>query len=138
MQKITKRGFIQHKLEREQANEHMKALQVKANSTEEKAINLSGGNQQKVCLAKWLMTKPDVLILDEPTRGIDVGAKSEFYRIISELAASGVAVIVISSEETELIGLCDRIVVMCNGRKSGEIDHVAGCDELLMTYMLGA
>jgi len=137
LKQVVSRGLLQHKKEKELANKYMQALQVKANSIEEKAISLSGGNQQKVCLAKWLMTKPEVLILDEPTRGIDVGAKAEFYRIIGDLAQQGVAVIVISSEEPELIGLCDRIIVMCNGELSGEITEVPGCDEQLMTYMLG-
>ncbi len=104
-------------------------------------VNLSGGNQQKICLAKWLLTEPRVFILDEPTKGIDVGAKAEFYRIINDLAEGGAGVIVISSEEQELIGICDRILVMHEGRISGEVAGVPGRDgveRLLMVYMMDA
>ena len=85
--------------------------------------NLSGGNQQKVLIARWLLTDPDVLILDEPTRGIDVGAKYEIYTIMQELAAAGKSIIMISSEMPELLGLSDRIMVMCEGRVSGILDR---------------
>lgn len=104
-------------------------------------VNLSGGNQQKVCLAKWLLTTPVVFILDEPTKGIDVGAKAEFYRVINDLAAEGAGVILISSEETELIGLCDRILVMHEGDLTGEIKDVPNQTDVerqLMVYMMDA
>jgi ABC-type sugar transport system ATPase subunit len=90
------------------------------NSIADKATNLSGGNQQKVVLAKCLMSKPKVIILDEPTRGIDVGAKFSIYNMMTELAAQGIAIIMISSEMPELIGMSDRILVMSNGRIRGE------------------
>ncbi len=138
LNQVVKFGLIRKKKEKQVAQEYMEALQVKATGTEQKAIDLSGGNQQKVCLAKWLMSQPKVLILDEPTRGIDVGSKAEFYRIIGNLAKSGMAVIVISSEEQELIGLCDRILVMCEGRMTGEITEVENCEKQLMFYMLNA
>jgi putative multiple sugar transport system ATP-binding protein len=96
---------------------------------------LSGGNQQKVVLAKWIFTDPDVLILDEPTRGIDVGAKFEIYTIINELAAQGKAVLVISSELPELLGLCDRIYALSAGRITGEATREQATQELLMQYM---
>jgi putative multiple sugar transport system ATP-binding protein len=96
---------------------------------------LSGGNQQKVVLAKWIFTDPDVLILDEPTRGIDVGAKFEIYTIINELAAQGKAVLVISSELPELLGLCDRIYALSAGRITGEAKREDATQELLMQYM---
>ena len=83
---------------------------------------LSGGNQQKVVLSKWMYTEPDVLILDEPTRGIDVGAKYEIYSIIGRLASEGKTIIVVSSEMPELIGICDRIMVMCEGRITGIVE----------------
>jgi putative multiple sugar transport system ATP-binding protein len=96
---------------------------------------LSGGNQQKVVLAKWMFTDPDVLILDEPTRGIDVGAKYEIYSIINDLAAQGRAVLVISSELPELLGLCDRIYALSEGRITGEVDRAEATQERLMQYM---
>ena len=94
--------------------------------------NLSGGNQQKVVLSKWIFADPDVLILDEPTRGIDVGAKYEIYTIINELAAQGKAVIFISSELPELLGLCDRIYTMNAGRLTGEVARAEATQETLM------
>ncbi len=96
-------------------------LRIKAPTVDEGVTKLSGGNQQKVVLAKWMFTDPDLLILDEPTRGIDVGAKYEIYGIINELAAQGKGVIVISSELPELIGLCDRIYTVFEGAITGEI-----------------
>ena len=81
--------------------------------------NLSGGNQQKVVVGKWLLTEPDILIMDEPTRGIDVGAKSEIYAIMTGMAESGKSILMISSEMQELMGMCDRIVVMCAGKQTG-------------------
>lgn len=97
---------------------------------------LSGGNQQKVILGRWLETEPKVLILDEPTKGIDVGAKSEFYKIICECAKKGMAVIVISSELTELIGLADRIVVMREGKVTGEVRREEATEALLLSYAM--
>jgi putative multiple sugar transport system ATP-binding protein len=96
---------------------------------------LSGGNQQKVVLAKWIFSDPDVLILDEPTRGIDVGAKYEIYTIINALAAEGKAVLVISSELPELLGLCDRIYALSSGRITGEVSREEATQERLMHYM---
>lgn len=134
---ITRAKIINRKEEKRLVNEKIQELQIKAGNIEQEAVNLSGGNQQKVCLAKWLLTSPEVLILDEPTRGIDVGAKAELYKIINELASEGVGIIVISSEESELIGLCDRILVMYEGNITGEITEVENCEEALMQYMLG-
>jgi putative multiple sugar transport system ATP-binding protein len=96
---------------------------------------LSGGNQQKVVLSKWMFADPDVLILDEPTRGIDVGAKYEIYTIINQLAAEGKAIIVISSELPELLGICDRIYALSAGRITGEVDVSEAHPEELMQYM---
>ena len=96
--------------------------------------NLSGGNQQKVLVGRWLLTDPDILIVDEPTRGIDVGAKSEIHTLISELAAQGKAIIVVSSELPEVMGVADRIVVMHEGVVSGVLDRSEFSQELIMKY----
>jgi ABC-type sugar transport system ATPase subunit len=95
---------------------------------------LSGGNQQKVVLAKWLMSNPKVLILDEPTRGIDVGAKSEIYALMSQLARNGIGIIMISSELPEILAMSDRVLVMCEGRVTGIIDRQEATQEAIMAY----
>jgi len=105
-----------------------------------RAMDLSGGNQQKLLLARWLAIKPRVLMLDEPTRGVDIGAKSEIYRIISDLAAHGVAILMVSSELSEIIGMSDRVLVMREGRLVGELDSMKGDEitqEKIMTYATG-
>ncbi len=96
-------------------------MRIKSTDVEQKTLNLSGGNQQKVVLSKWLFADPEVLILDEPTRGIDVGAKYEIYTIINELAAAGKGIVFISSEMPELLGMCDRILVMNEGASSASL-----------------
>ena len=98
--------------------------------------NLSGGNQQKVLLARWLLTKPDILFLDEPTRGIDVGAKAEIYKLISMLAQEGKTVIMVSSEMPELLGMCDRILVMHEGKNKGILDRNDASQEAIMGLAL--
>ncbi len=100
-------------------------------------MNLSGGNQQKVLLARWLLTAPDLLIVDEPTRGIDVGAKSEIHELLSKLAGEGKAIIVISSEMPEVMGISDRIVVMHEGEVTGVLNRDQFSQELLMRYATG-
>jgi putative multiple sugar transport system ATP-binding protein len=117
------------------AEQLRKEMRTKAESVDIPAGKLSGGNQQKVVLSKWLFTEPEVLILDEPTRGIDVGAKFEIYQIINTLADSGKAVIVISSELPELIGICDRIYAMSQGRVTGQMSRGEATQEGLMRYM---
>ncbi|MES1152539.1 MAG: sugar ABC transporter ATP-binding protein, partial [Dongia sp.] len=114
------------------ANKYRKDLNIRCSSVFQQAVNLSGGNQQKVVLSKWLFTGPDVLILDEPTRGIDVGAKYEIYGIINALAESGKAVILISSEMPELLGMSDRIYVMNDGRIVGEMPTEEATQEKIM------
>ena len=116
-------GALSGRKRRNAAAAANKKLRVKTHSLEALIQNLSGGNQQKVLIARWLLTDPDVLILDEPTRGIDVGAKYEIYTIMQELAAAGKSIIMISSEMPELLGLSDRIMVMCEGRVSGILDR---------------
>lgn len=112
-------------------------LRIKAPSIDQQVINLSGGNQQKVVLGKWMFTNPDVLILDEPTRGIDVGAKNEIYKIMNTLAEEGKSIIVISSELPELLGTCDRIYTLNNGKITGNFLVDDANQEKLMTYMTG-
>ena len=102
----------------------------------QQARNLSGGNQQKVVLSKALMTEPNVLILDEPTRGIDVGAKKEIYQLINQLKARGKAILMISSEMPEILGVSDRIMVLADGRKKGELSHDEATQEKIMQLIL--
>jgi D-xylose transport system ATP-binding protein len=115
----------------------MKDLRVKANSVFTIAGTLSGGNQQKVVLAKWLLTNPRVLFLDEPTRGIDVGAKQEIYAQINELAKSGLAIVLVSSELPEVLGMSDRILVLHEGRLTGEFTRAAATPEAVMACATG-
>ena len=117
------------------ADGYRTSMNIKAPSVLSIAGKLSGGNQQKVVLSKWIFTDPEVLILDEPTRGIDVGAKYEIYTIINRLADQGKAVLVISSELPELIGLCDRIYTLSAGRITGEVLRADATQEGLMTLM---
>jgi ABC-type sugar transport system ATPase subunit len=107
-------------------------LNIRTPELEQKVMNLSGGNQQKVVLAKWLASGPKVLILDEPTRGIDVGAKAEVYAIMNELANQGIGIIMISSEMPEILAMSDRILVMCEGRISGELTRADATQERIM------
>lgn len=125
-------GFMRDGEQKKDWIEYMNRLHVKAKSPNVPVSSLSGGNQQKVILARWLLTKPKVLLLDEPTRGIDVGAKEEIYLLINELAASGLAVVVISSELPEVIGICDRIITICEGRLTGEILRKEATQEILL------
>lgn len=125
-------GFMRDGEQKKDWIEYMNRLHVKAKSPNAPVSSLSGGNQQKVILARWLLTKPKVLLLDEPTRGIDVGAKEEIYLLINELAASGLAVVVISSELPEVIGICDRIITICEGRLTGEISRKEATQEILL------
>ena len=120
------------------ANEYRKKTNIRSSSVYQTTGNLSGGNQQKVVLSKWLFANPDVLILDEPTRGIDVGAKYEIYTIINRLAAEGKAILVISSEMPELLGICDRIYVMNEGRIVGEMDAAEASQENIMRAIVRA
>jgi ABC-type sugar transport system ATPase subunit len=112
-------------MERKEFSDFVGSLRIKVFSHEQLALNLSGGNQQKVVLAKWLARNADIMIFDEPTRGIDVGTKYEIYLLMNRLAAEGKAVIIISSELSEVLGLSDRIIVMHEGRIKGEITDVA-------------
>ena len=125
-------GWLNRKKEKVTAREASQKLEVKATGIEQKAQELSGGNQQKVVLAKWLNTNPRILILDEPTRGIDVGTKAAVHRLMSSLAAQGIAILMISSELPEILGMSDRILVMREGRITGEFDRSEATQEKLM------
>jgi putative multiple sugar transport system ATP-binding protein len=135
LDKLSRAGWVDDNEEYKVAEEYRQSLNIKAPSVSSITGKLSGGNQQKVVLSKWIFTDPDVLILDEPTRGIDVGAKYEIYTIINRLADEGKAVLVISSELPELIGLCDRIYTLSAGRITGEVPRAEATQEGLMTLM---
>ena len=124
--------LINKKKEAEVAQQYVEALATKTPSVEQLVVNLSGGNQQKVVIAKWLTRDCDILIFDEPTRGIDVGAKNEIYKLMNKLASEGKSIIMISSEMTEILRMRDRIVVMCEGKKTGEIDIAEATQENIM------
>ena len=124
--------FINKKKEREIAKQYVESLKTKTPTVDTEVVNLSGGNQQKVVIAKWLVRDCDILIFDEPTRGIDVGAKSEIYHLMNELVAEGKSIIMISSEMTEILRMSDRIIVMCEGKKTGEIDISEASQETIM------
>ncbi len=130
-------GFLDAKKMQDDVSEYIESISIKTPSEKTKMENLSGGNQQKVLIARWLLTTPEILILDEPTRGIDVGAKAEIYNLISKLAASGKCVIMISSELPEIIGMSDRVIVMCEGEISGELMRDELSQEILVSYATG-
>lgn len=129
-------GWIDPSAELELAWEWANRLQIKVADLEQRIGELSGGNQQKVLLARALMTEPELLILDEPTRGIDVGAKAEIYALVRALREQGLGILLVSSEFNELMALCDRIVVMCNGRVTGEVQGAEASEALLLTYAM--
>ena len=136
LSKIERMGFLQPSLERELVGNYVNRLRVKTPSIEQLIVNLSGGNQQKVVLAKWLATEPKVLLLDEPTRGIDINAKKEIYALIDELAQSGLGVVMVSSEWPEILGIADRILVLCEGRKTAEFSRAEATEEKLVKAAL--
>ena len=124
--------FIDKKKEKEVAQKYVDILKTKTPGVDQLVVNLSGGNQQKVVIAKWLVRNCDILIFDEPTRGIDVGAKSEIYHLMNELVAEGKSIIMVSSEMTEILRTSDRIVIMCEGRKTGELGIEEATQERIM------
>ena len=124
--------FINKRAEKKVAQEYVDSLATKTPSVDQLVVNLSGGNQQKVVIAKWLINDCDILIFDEPTRGIDVGAKNEIYKLMNRLASEGKSIIMISSEMTEILRMSDRIVIMCEGRKTGEVRIEEATQEMIM------
>ncbi len=134
---VASRGWFQPRRERRLAERVRAALRIVCPGVDARVGGLSGGNQQKVALAKWLATEPAVLLLDEPTRGVDIGAKAEIYRIIRGLAAEGVGIVLISSELTEVLGMSDRIVVLCEGRTAGELAADEATEEGVVALATG-
>ena len=120
---LNKLGLLNTRLLGEKSLEYIKAIQIKTPSQEQMVMNLSGGNQQKVLVGRWLMTNPEILLLDEPTRGIDVGTKAEIHRLITELAGQGKSIVMVSSELPEVLGMSDRVIVMCQGKLTGVLEN---------------
>jgi ABC-type sugar transport system ATPase subunit len=137
LERISRLGVINKNEEIKCSGQYVRELRTKTPSLEQKVQNLSGGNQQKVVIAKWLLTRPKVLFLDEPTRGIDVGAKVEIYNIVNDLMDQGVCVVVISSELPEVLGLSDRVLVMHEGRFRGDLGRAEASEEKVMYYATG-
>ncbi len=137
LRRYINRGIAHGKLEHDEVADMFKKMNVKTPSLDTEIQKLSGGNQQKVLLARWMLCDPKIMILDEPTRGIDVGAKFEIYKLISEIVKEGKTVIMISSELPELLGMCDKIYVMNQGRIAGEIGRAEFSQELVMKYATG-
>ena len=136
LDRLSKLGFVDRKKESRLVDESIKQLSVKTPSPRQEAGNLSGGNQQKVILSKWLLANPRLLICDEPTKGIDVGTKQEFYNILDDLAREGKAIIVVSSELPEVIGLSNRIYVMNEGRIVKELGEDQMDEETIASYSM--
>lgn len=134
---ISKKNIVDENKEKSFAEEFRSKMKIKSPTVFQKVGNLSGGNQQKVVLSKWILTDPDVLILDEPTRGIDIGAKYDIYLIINELVAQGKSVIIISSELSEVLGMSDRVYVMNEGKMVGELSKEEATQERIMTCIMG-
>ncbi|MDF2614611.1 MAG: transporter related protein [Clostridia bacterium] len=136
LKKLTKRGFVDRNKEINLAESSVKELRIRTPHIEKKIRELSGGNQQKTILARWLAAHPKVLILDEPTKGIDIGSKAEIYQMTCDLAKKGISVILISSELTEVLGLSDRVIVMCEGRITGELSNEEATEEKVLTLAM--
>ncbi len=137
LDKVSDRGIINENEEVIVSEKYKEMLNIRARSIHQNVESLSGGNQQKVVLSKWLMSEPEVLILDEPTRGIDVGAKFEIYKIIDDIAKTGKGVILISSDLPELLGMADRIYAIHEGQIGGVVDKEHANEEVIMRHMLG-
>lgn len=137
IKRISKATIVDTKLEREIVERQVEDMSIKTPSLKQRTSNLSGGNQQKVVLGKWLASDADILILDEPTRGIDVGSKQEIYKLINHLAEQGKAIIVISSEMEELLGLTDRMLVLYEGKYAGSLEKEEYTQERVLQYASG-
>jgi ribose transport system ATP-binding protein len=134
--KVVKNGLLNKRLEQDQADAYRQKLNIKSYSSKQTAVKLSGGNQQKVVLSKWLVTNPDILLLDEPTRGIDINAKNEIYKLIDELAEQGLAIVVVSSELPEIMAIADRIITICEGKLTAEFDRKDFSDDKILKAAL--
>lgn len=138
LDKVSRRGILHKESERKYGLKYIESLSIKANSERDMVTSLSGGNQQKVVLAKWLMADPMVLLLDEPTRGIDVGAKAQIYHIMTQLVRQGMAIIMISSELTELVGMCDRYLLLADGKIRAELSREQADEERFLRICSGS
>ena len=127
--------FVRERAEQEMVSQYRSSLNISMSGPDQRVRNLSGGNQQKVVLARWLALSPQVLIVDEPTRGIDVAAKAEVHQLLDEMARNGIAIIMISSELPEILGMSDRIIALRNGRLTGEFSRAEASEERLMQVM---
>jgi putative multiple sugar transport system ATP-binding protein len=136
LDKVSKNGVINTNEEVIQARKGVEALSIKCSSVKQKLMNLSGGNQQKVVFAKWMFRDSDVLILDDPTRGVDVGAKYEIYKLINKFVEEGKCILFISSELPEILGMCDRIYVLSDGKIKGELDKGSMTQESIMKLIV--
>jgi len=134
LEKFTHSGFVNEGEIQETTDKYVRRINIKTPSIFQKVSKLSGGNQQKVIVAKWLIKDCDILIFDEPTRGIDVGTKSEIYKLMNELAAEGKSIIMISSELPEILRMSDRVVCMCEGRLTKILDIQDASQEIIMKY----
>jgi len=128
---------INAKLEKKRVHQYILSINIKTPSEHQRVMNLSGGNQQKVVLAKWMATKSKILIFDEPTRGIDIGAKAEIYQLMNELIREGYSIIMISSELPEIMGMSDRVIVMHEGSKTAELSSDEIDAQLILRYATG-
>lgn len=135
---VKRTGFINHRKISTDAKEYIDKIEIKTPSMDALVQDLSGGNQQKVLVARWLLTEPEILFVDEPTRGIDVGAKAEIHSLITKMAGEGKAIIMVSSEMPEILGMCDRILVMHEGRQTGIIDRKDATQERIMEFATSA
>jgi ABC-type sugar transport system ATPase subunit len=138
LDRLTRGLFTNGRRERELAAGYIDRLAIKAAGQEQQALNLSGGTQQKVVLSKWLAARARVIIFDEPTRGIDVGAKAEIYEIMNELAAQGATIVMVSSELPEILAMSDRVLVLQGGRIRGELSRAEATQERIMTLATGS
>jgi rhamnose transport system ATP-binding protein len=137
LDRLAKNGWVRDRIEREITQEYVQKLRISLRDVSQPVRELSGGNQQKVVLSKWLLTKPKVMILDEPTRGIDIGAKSEVHRLMGELASQGLAILMISSELPEILAMSDRMIVMREGRITGRFEKAEATAERIMAAATG-
>jgi ribose transport system ATP-binding protein len=136
LEKISRFGLLQPAREHDLVGRYVESLHIRTPTLQQAVRHLSGGNQQKVVLAKWLATEPKVLLLDEPTRGIDINAKKEIYALVDELACSGLAVVMVSSELPEILAIADRILVLAEGRVTAEFARGAATEEAILQAAL--
>ena len=137
LRKFTRYGFINHKKKIKNSEHFIEEMNLNPKDPLYKTFNLSGGNQQKVVIAKWLSTEAEIFILDEPTKGVDVGAKAEIYRLLEELVAQGKSILMVSSELPEIIGMSDRVIIMNEGKKQKELDYTEFTEERILNYAIG-